>query len=279
MIDAPTRPRPERSDVCPPWQSASQPRASRRVCMKGNVIAADEMAMKHESDPRKIPGWVFFCFLSAAEVVAASAEDLVADSATADFALPLCPRVIQRKSTVGMIQPIATASRTGAARSRRGGEGGGGGGGGLDHGQETTAPVNIRPVDIMLAPASSGLPVWRCASWVSLQYGTLPRLVARRSLVAGDVLRKVRVSFVTDVDEIECVCISIHRYLSVMQHRSENCEGGFETGAPRPAEGSRVVRCCNRVTLPGLRKQTKHRLQQRSCTVRSVFTFVYVVRP
>ena len=53
---APTSASPERSDVCPPWHSASQPSASRRVCMKGKVTAdeltAVKMAIERSSTPR-----------------------------------------------------------------------------------------------------------------------------------------------------------------------------------------------------------------------------------
>ena len=63
MIAAPRRPRPERNDVCPPWHIASQPRASRRVCMKGNWIALADTARKTENEASATPR----CFGAASE--------------------------------------------------------------------------------------------------------------------------------------------------------------------------------------------------------------------
>lgn len=42
---------PDRREVCPPWHSASQPRASRLVCMKGKLIAAAATEMNDIHDP------------------------------------------------------------------------------------------------------------------------------------------------------------------------------------------------------------------------------------
>ena len=52
MRIAPNRVRPERSEVWPPWHSASQPKVSRRVCMNGNVIAAAETDKNDMTDPQ-----------------------------------------------------------------------------------------------------------------------------------------------------------------------------------------------------------------------------------
>jgi len=55
ISDAPTSISPDRREVCPPWHSASQPRASRLVCMKGKLIAAAATEMNDIHDPIVTP--------------------------------------------------------------------------------------------------------------------------------------------------------------------------------------------------------------------------------
>ena len=55
MSEAPTRVSPERREVCPPTHSASQPSASRRLCMKGKLIAAAATEMNDMIEPSITP--------------------------------------------------------------------------------------------------------------------------------------------------------------------------------------------------------------------------------
>ena len=89
ISEAPTRLSAERSDVCPPWHSASQLSASRRVCMNGNVMAAELTIMKTEAEPRRTPRCVF---LGASAAVVATLAPLAAAAYREDAVLKLALR-------------------------------------------------------------------------------------------------------------------------------------------------------------------------------------------
>ena len=132
MIAAPRRPRPERNDVCPPWHIASQPRASRRVCMKGNWIALADTARKTENEASATPR----CFGAASE----EEEECTATRRNRKIAA-------HRRTAPPATMMLGVSD----------GGGGGGGGGGFPNGSQLKAGRSIgASIGILLFTATRG---------------------------------------------------------------------------------------------------------------------------